>query len=113
MSDHPFVPLQRYDPGLPPEQAAKAFYDVMRQRRTVRMFSDRPVSLDAATEPDRALTGARGANGRRIVAADSPVAPPLSRRQGDVATCAGATAGSIAGNAPVRLLTGCRAQVVN
>lgn len=43
--DPPFIPLPpRYTPGAPPEDAARAFYDVMRTRRTVRMFSDRPVS---------------------------------------------------------------------
>lgn len=34
----------RYQPPLPPEQAAAAFHDVVRRRRSVRMFSDRPVS---------------------------------------------------------------------
>lgn len=40
----PHLPLKRYDPGVPPEQAAERFYDTMRLRRTVRMFSDQPVS---------------------------------------------------------------------
>lgn len=40
-----FVPLPpRYNPGVEPEEAARALYDVMRTRRTVRMFSDKPVS---------------------------------------------------------------------
>ncbi len=40
-----FVPFEdRYRPQLPAEAAAAAFYDVMRRRRTVRMFSHRPVS---------------------------------------------------------------------
>lgn len=34
----------RYEPGASPEQAAQRFYDVMRKRRSVRMFSDQPVS---------------------------------------------------------------------
>ncbi|MBC8329766.1 MAG: nitroreductase family protein [Planctomycetes bacterium] len=34
----------RYDPGEPPELAAQRFYEVMRRRRSVRSFSDRPVS---------------------------------------------------------------------
>jgi len=34
---HPYVPEQ------PAEQAADSFYEVIRQRRTVRQFSDRPV----------------------------------------------------------------------
>jgi nitroreductase len=41
----PFVPYpDRYRPPLPPEPAAAAFHDVMRRRRSVRMFDDRPVS---------------------------------------------------------------------
>ncbi len=75
MSDHPFVPLQRYDPGLPPEQAAKAFYDVMRQRRSVRMFSDRPVSLETIEWCVRAANCApSGANKApwRFVAVSDP-----------------------------------------
>lgn len=40
-----FVPLpERYDPGVSPEQAAQRFHQVMRTRRSVRMFSDEPVS---------------------------------------------------------------------
>jgi nitroreductase len=38
------VPLDPYSPAEPAEAAAARFYDVMRRRRTVRMFSDRPVS---------------------------------------------------------------------
>lgn len=34
----------RFDPDASPEQAAQQFYDVMRKRRSVRMFSDKPVS---------------------------------------------------------------------
>ncbi len=47
MPDPLFVPLtDRHDPGEPPEQAARRHYDVMRNRRSVRMFSDRPVSRE-------------------------------------------------------------------
>ncbi len=35
-----------YVPQLPAEQAARAHYDVMNKRRTVRMFSDTPVSRE-------------------------------------------------------------------
>lgn len=42
--DAPHEPLDRYDPGVPGEEAARAYHEVMRKRRTVRMFSDRPVS---------------------------------------------------------------------
>lgn len=40
------IPLKRYNPGVPPEVAAKRFYDIMQQRRSVRMFSDKPVSQE-------------------------------------------------------------------
>ncbi|HEX5052905.1 MAG TPA: nitroreductase family protein [Planctomycetota bacterium] len=41
-----FVPYpDRYEPPVPAEQAAASFHDVVRRRRSVRMFSDRPVSL--------------------------------------------------------------------
>ena len=40
-----FIPLPpRFEPGLDAETAAHAFYERMRTRRTVRHFSDRPVS---------------------------------------------------------------------
>lgn len=42
----PHLPLRRYDPGVTPEQGSRGFFEVMNQRRTVRMFSDRPVSLE-------------------------------------------------------------------
>lgn len=45
MADTRFVPYEpRFDPGTTPEAAAEAFYQRMRLRRSVRMFSDRPVS---------------------------------------------------------------------
>lgn len=40
------TPLERYEPDVSPEEASRRFYDVMRHRRTVRMFSDRPVSRE-------------------------------------------------------------------
>lgn len=40
------VVLERYEPGVSPEEAARRFYEVMRHRRTVRMFSDQPVSRE-------------------------------------------------------------------
>ncbi len=47
MSGARFVPwVERYVPKLPPELAAKEFCDVMRRRRSVRMFSDEPVSRE-------------------------------------------------------------------
>lgn len=42
-----FVPYtDRFVPDAPAEEAAERFYDVMRRRRSVRAFSDRPVSRE-------------------------------------------------------------------
>jgi len=42
-----FVPhTDRYDPGVPAEEAARDFFEIMRRRRSVRSFSDRPVSRE-------------------------------------------------------------------
>jgi nitroreductase len=42
-----FVPYEnRYSPEVSPDEAARTFYDIMRRRRTVRMFSDRPVARE-------------------------------------------------------------------
>ena len=47
MHNCPTVPFEdRYAPDASPEQAANNFYDVMRKRRSVRMFSDKPVSRE-------------------------------------------------------------------
>jgi nitroreductase len=47
MADPVFVPLQdTYKPDLAPETAASGFYDIMRRRRSIRMFSDRPVAKE-------------------------------------------------------------------
>jgi len=43
---HPFTRLTPFDPGTTPEIAAQRFYDTMKLRRTVRTFSDRPVSQE-------------------------------------------------------------------
>lgn len=45
MPEPEFIPLtERFDPGVTPEEAARAFADAMSLRRTVREYSDRPVS---------------------------------------------------------------------
>lgn len=45
MPSAPFVPYpDRYQPPVPADAAAASFHDVMRRRRSVRMFSDRPVA---------------------------------------------------------------------
>ena len=47
MTSPEMVPYtDRYHPSVPAEEAAKAFHDVMKKRRSVRMFTDRPVSRE-------------------------------------------------------------------
>jgi len=42
-----FVPFEpRFEPGSPPDVAARAFYQSMAMRRTVRMYSERSVSRE-------------------------------------------------------------------
>ena len=42
------VPLPPpFDPGVPAEEAARAFYETLSRRRTIREFSPRPVSREA------------------------------------------------------------------
>jgi nitroreductase len=64
MSAPHFVPLtDRHDPGVAPEVAAQEFFDVLRRRRTVRDFSDRPVSRETIEWIVRcASTAPSGAN---------------------------------------------------
>ena len=49
MSDTPrFVPhVDRHAPEEPPADAARAFHEILCKRRSVRMFSDRPVPREA------------------------------------------------------------------
>ncbi|MEZ6235240.1 MAG: nitroreductase family protein [Phycisphaerales bacterium] len=57
------IPLERYDPGVPPEEAARRFHEIIRRRRTVRMFSDRPVPREAIEQIIAAAgTAPSGAN---------------------------------------------------
>jgi iodotyrosine deiodinase len=80
MSQVGFIPLSPYDPGIPPEEAARRFYEVMRLRRSVRMFSDRPVSEEAIRWCVAAAgTAPSGANKQpwRFVAVSDPA---LKRR---------------------------------
>ncbi|MEM0983774.1 MAG: nitroreductase family protein [Planctomycetota bacterium] len=61
--DAPHVPLDAYSPGEPSEDAARSFYERMSKRRTVRMFSDRPVSRETIEWVIRAAgTAPSGAN---------------------------------------------------
>lgn len=59
--DH--TPLDRFDPGMPSDEAAERFYQTLKQRRTVRMFSDRPVPIETIEWVVRAAgTAPSGAN---------------------------------------------------
>ena len=64
-----------HDPGVPTEQAAHDFYEVMKRRRTVRDFSDRPVSRETIEWLVRAAGSApSGANKQpwRFVCVSNP-----------------------------------------
>jgi len=71
-----FVPLgDRYLPDLPPEDAAREFHERMRMRRSVRHFSDRPVSRETIEWIVRtACSAPSGANKQpwRFVAVQDP-----------------------------------------
>lgn len=56
MHTQPHIPLVRFDPRRPAEAAARDFADIMRLRRSVREFSDRPVS----EETIRSIVAAAG-----------------------------------------------------
>ncbi len=73
--DAPMTPLRPYRPDSAPESAARAFYDIMSKRRTVRMFSDKPVSRETIETIVRAAgTAPSGANKQpwRFVAVSDP-----------------------------------------
>ena len=76
MSEPDFVPLpDRHEPSAPPEQAAREFCELMAKRRTVREFSDRPVSRETIEWIVRAAgTAPSGANKQpwRFVCVDDP-----------------------------------------
>ena len=75
MDEPAFVPLRPYVPTDSPEVAAHRFYETMRQRRSVRMISDRPVSRAVIEEIIRAAgTAPSGANKQpwRFVAVQDP-----------------------------------------
>lgn len=57
------VPLSAYQPKRPSVDAAREFYGVMRQRRSVRMFSSRPAPIEAIEWAVRSAgTAPSGAN---------------------------------------------------
>jgi len=76
MENPAFIPLEpSYHPGVPPEQASREYYDMIKSRRSIRMFSDRPVSREAIEGIVRiATTAPSGANKQpwRFVAVSDP-----------------------------------------
>ncbi|MGV6813446.1 MAG: nitroreductase family protein [Phycisphaerales bacterium] len=44
--EHRMIPFSPHEPQMSPEQVSEAFYRVANLRRTVRQFSDRPVSRE-------------------------------------------------------------------
>ena len=70
-----FIPHVPFNPGISPEDAARRFHEVMRSRRSVREFSDRPVSRETIEWICRAAgTAPSGANKQpwRFVAVNDP-----------------------------------------
>ena len=75
MDEPAFVPLRPYVPGEPAEAASRHFYEIMRQRRSVRMICDRPVSRAVIENIIRAAgTAPSGANKQpwRFVSVQDP-----------------------------------------
>ena len=64
IADPRFVPYaDRHVPDAPPAEAARAFHEILRRRRTVRHFSDRPVDRATIEALVRcATTAPNGAN---------------------------------------------------
>ncbi len=46
MTTPTYVAYNPYAPEVSPEAASRAFYELLSKRRSVRMFSDRPVSRE-------------------------------------------------------------------
>ena len=70
-----FVPYEAYVPDEGPEAATGRFYQILRRRRTVRLFCDRPVSRETIDNLIRAAgTAHSGANKQpwRFVAVQDP-----------------------------------------
>jgi nitroreductase len=70
-----FVPYEAYVPDAPPEAASRRFYEILEKRRSIRVFSDRPVSRQTIENIIRAAgTAPSGANKQpwRFVAVQDP-----------------------------------------
>jgi iodotyrosine deiodinase len=73
--DQPMIPLEPYVPPTDPLTAVRTFREALERRRTVRMFSDRPVPRDVIEEVIRAAGSApSGAHKQpwRFVAVQDP-----------------------------------------
>ncbi len=69
------IPFEGYVPDETPEAASRRFYEILDRRRTVRLFSDRPVSRETIENVIRAAgTAPSGANKQpwRFVAVQDP-----------------------------------------
>jgi len=69
------IPHVHYNPQIPPEEAARRFLDIMRLRRSVRSFSERPVPEEVIrTAIEAAGTAPSGAHKQpwRFVAVSDP-----------------------------------------
>ena len=64
MPEPVFIPLENpYRPDVAPEDAARSFCEIMQRRRSIRMFSDRPVARETIEWIVRAAgTAPSGAN---------------------------------------------------
>jgi nitroreductase len=70
-----FIPFTPYRPDVSSEEAARRFFETMKQRRSVREFSDRPVPRSVIEDVIRAAgTAPSGANKQpwRFVAVQDP-----------------------------------------
>jgi nitroreductase len=82
MSKHPFIPYRPLPPPASPVEAARAFYQTMASRRSVRFFSDRPVPREVIEWVIRAAgTAPSGANKQpwRFVCISDPALKRLIR----------------------------------
>ena len=80
MAEPVFVPLEPFAPRESPEEASRRFYDLMRKRRTVRHFSDRPVSRQVIENIIRAAGSAQGPSAaERRPPAPGPAPRPSAR----------------------------------
>lgn len=75
MTSFPHIPLTPFHPDVPEAEAARRFFEVMNQRRSVRYFSSRPVNRETIEWIIRAAnTAPSGANKQpwRFIAIDEP-----------------------------------------